>query len=276
MNWYFLNRQGIDNSWFTDGNWSNTDGGAPVSGYPNGDTEDAFFTANSRDCYWGSINIAVRHLDFTGYTGIFTMDIGQAVSYAIVSLHGNLILSQTMKIIAIGLAGFRFNTGLPGIGQTIKTNGITVPYAQFQVRSGNDGVVTLLDTLNASIIQMVTFPVTIAGNYGFVTKTLKHFITPSSTPAKFILQAGIEYIITDLFIDTHSRSISDSYESSTPGTKAFLTVRGNVQLGYTNFTDIDASRGRSIATFNGTVTNCTNIYSFTDKPIVTTSSMKMI
>jgi len=79
-------------------------------------------------------------------------------------------------------------------------------------------------------------------------------------------------------ICTKSGTTHGSIKSATAGTKVQFNVTGQCNIGYMDFTDIDASGGRPIYTFNGVISNCVNIINMTDKvsqPNTTISSIRV-
>lgn len=122
-------------------------------------------------------------------------------------------------------------------------------------------------TLNAAftvqnLLQVTSGDITWAGNFGFVTKD---FISLGNTGGTTTLKAGLTYTIRERYIRTSERGIlHGKVVSSVPGSKAILKVSGDINIGYVNFTDIDASQGRTLYPFNGVVTRCINIISMTD------------
>ena len=126
-------------------------------------------------------------------------------------------------------------------------------------------------TLNSSLIMTGTFNVfagsTFAGTAGFTCATLTGG-AGGITAATITLQAGITYIVTSALTVNSSRvgainTITSS--SGAGGTKAILTLNQGATCNVlSNFTRIDSSVGRTIRSFNGTITDCSNIVAFTD------------
>ena len=109
------------------------------------------------------------------------------------------------------------------------------------------------------------------GSNGFRLSKLD--ITATNSSAIYTLKPGLTYTVVDQF--TANTNVSGEnhpiFKSGTPGTKAnlkFDKYSGTCYLGYINFTDIDASGGRTITTFHGSLSNTTNIKSFTDSQVV--------
>lgn len=75
------------------------------------------------------------------------------------------------------------------------------------------------------------------------------------------LAAGVEYFVTsEIRMDSGAPTTKNSFVSLTPGTKALLTYTGSIlYLAQCNFTDINAGNGKTIWTYDGTISNCDNV-----------------
>ena len=107
---------------------------------------------------------------------------------------------------------------------------------------------------------------TLAGSAGFSCNSL---VMPFATAANTItLAAGITYTVRGaLTLNTTRIGSVQTFTSSSGvgGTKAILTLNQGATCNVlANFTRIDASNGRTIRSFNGTITDCLNIVAFTD------------
>jgi hypothetical protein len=103
--------------------------------------------------------------------------------------------------------------------------------------------------------------------------TTRNYINLSTTGNTTVLTSGYTYTVNGKYVRSSERgSAHGKVVSSIGGTKAILTVKGEINLGYVDFTDIDASAGRPLYTFNGVVTNCINISTMSDKPATTQAS----
>jgi hypothetical protein len=110
-------------------------------------------------------------------------------------------------------------------------------------------------------------------SFGGAGWTTRNYINLSTTGNTTTLTAGYTYTVNGKYIRSSERgSAHGKVVSSIGGTKAILTVKGEINLGYVDFTDIDASAGRPLYTFNGVVTNCINISTMSDKPATTQAS----
>jgi hypothetical protein len=116
-------------------------------------------------------------------------------------------------------------------------------------------------TLNTNITNSTKFD----GTHGFICSTLLDSSVNSKTA---ILQEGITYTITSAFNCFSSRVGSIVlFTSSHASNKAILTLQNPAACNVlASFTRIDASNGRTIPTFNGTITDCLNILEFHDLP----------
>lgn len=131
----------------------------------------------------------------------------------------------------------------------------------------NNSLLTVTGTLTISAGATITF----AGTTGFSVATL----TISSVDARtHTLVNGVTYTITTAFNCFLSRIGAIVIFTSDDGTiKSKLTLNQGATCNVlASFTRIDASGGRTIFTFNGTLTTTTNIVSITDLSFVTGTS----
>jgi hypothetical protein len=148
---------------------------------------------------------------------------------------------------------------------TLDTNGISFDIVQAAVATGT--IVTLLSLLTAATFNTANDgALTFAGTAGF---TIASFTigNPSSPVGAYLFTPGNTYRITSsLNITNVSPGFTRPIQSTVSGTKATLRldVGATCTVGFMNFTDINASGGRMIYTFNGTVSNCNNIESYED------------
>lgn len=75
------------------------------------------------------------------------------------------------------------------------------------------------------------------------------------------LAAGVEYFVTtEIRMDSGAPTTKNSFVSLTADTKALLTYTGSIlYLAQCNFTDINAGNGKTIWTYDGTISNCDNV-----------------
>lgn len=188
-----------------------------------------------------------------------------------ITINGNVTISGS-----INCAG-----NLIYSGGTVTTIGSTMNFTgtNQQINSGSinwnnitfggSGSAILLSNLNASgILTLGGTGKIFAGTFGFVANTLS---MGGGATTNYVLQTGNIYRVTNSFIATSSNPVNIvNIKSSVDGTKATLTLDSGAtcSVGYVNFQDIDASGGRKINTFNGTVTNCNNVEGYVD-PVMT-------
>lgn len=111
--------------------------------------------------------------------------------------------------------------------------------------------------------------ITFDGTSGFTAATVD--ITNISGKT-LTLNDGVTYTITNAFTANTSRLASIlTITSDHASNRAILTLQQGATCNVlANFTRIDASAGRAILTFNGTVTDCVNVFSYNDvkwKPV---------
>jgi hypothetical protein len=255
MNYYFRN---TGNSWADPNNWSDTDGGAAhPSGVIPTTTDDVFFTANSGDVIQDTgVNTIIGNLDCTGYTGTMSLTAAEGIPCSL-TMGGNITFSSTMSLV--------FGSSTLGIinatASTITTSGHII--RSFVINGTTAPVITLMDTLNADQITFntATTAVTWTGSFGFITNNL---VSSDNIGKTITFEAGNEYKTSSFTAIANDGALHGKIVSSVPGTRARFTVTGEEQVAFMDFTDIDASGGRTIYTFNGVVTNCINVYSFVE------------
>lgn len=144
---------------------------------------------------------------------------------------------------------------------TFNTSGMTWNNIDF-----NFGGVTqtINSTLSANAIT-ITGNLTFAGTSGFTTATLTNNDTGAGTIS---LKESVTYTITSSFSCNKSRLGSIVLFTSSHGTtKANILMPNNGNNScniLASFVRIDATGGRSINTYGGTITDCINVRSFTD------------
>jgi hypothetical protein len=235
--------------------WSSTDGGPNDTTIPTS-ADDVFFTANSGNVTGLGGGSVCRNIDFTGYNKTFT------TSTAALSVNGNVILSPAMTITRTGVV----STMVVNTNCVFTSNGVYVP----GITVNNTITMTLVDTLNTGTINNSGI-ITWVGAGGFNTGT--YTFTAGGT---HIFRVGSIYSI-GTFINTFSSNANHVLiRSDTLGTRASLYATEECNIGFTDFTDINASLGRPLFSFNGIITNCIDVFNFTDNPPETRAEVFMI
>jgi hypothetical protein len=112
---------------------------------------------------------------------------------------------------------------------------------------------------------------TFTGTNGFECGIFQ--ISPPATNTTVIFEKGLEYVINNSIINTSAVN-GNTLTSSDATQKAKITLKNNATCNISaRFTRIDASGGRLINTWRGTVTDCVNVRSFTDLQTVSASSV---
>ena len=149
---------------------------------------------------------------------------------------------------------------------TLNTAGIT--WSNITISGSGTRTITSLLTITGTLtLAAVTF--SFAGTAGFTCGTLTG--GGSGLAAIVTLVEGITYTVTSALIINSTRigliqTITSS--SGAGGTKAILTLNPGATCNVlSNFTRIDASAGKTISTFNGTVTDSSNVIRFNDMPV---------
>lgn len=150
---------------------------------------------------------------------------------------------------------------------TLNTAGIT--WSNITMSGAPTATITSLLTITGTLTLSSGSTCAFAGTAGF---TCSNLIGGASGLAQILtLQAGITYTATSALTVNGTRiglmqTITSS--SGVGGTKAILTLNSGATCNVlSNFTRIDASAGKTISTFNGTVTDCSNVIRFNDMPV---------
>ena len=145
---------------------------------------------------------------------------------------------------------------------TMNTNGIT-----WNNITSTNTTTTL--TLNSNLTLSGTFTISGGSNFTFAgsgAMTCATFAGTSTGGGVVTFNDGVTYTVTNaLTFNTTRVGSKQSFTSDHASNKAFLVLSPgatcNVLL---NFTRMDASGGRTIRSFNGTITDCVNILAFND------------
>ncbi len=186
-----------------------------------------------------------------------------------VAVQNNLTLTGTITV-----TNAFYNTGtLTNSGATVTATGtLTLATAAILNTSGitwnnvtcptNNSTITLNSALTCAGTLLISgINVTFAGSAAFSVNALSATQTQASV---ITLVHGLTYTVTNSLSCNLSRTGSIvSFTSDDATIKAILTLQPGASCNVlAAFTRIDASNGRTINTFNGTVTNCININSF--------------
>lgn len=146
---------------------------------------------------------------------------------------------------------------------TFNTNGITWSSISFTTAAGTATINSLLSVSGTLSIASGIATYTFAGTSGFNVNTFSLLQIAATTVT---LQHGNTYTITSSFSASQSRRGNILAFTSDDGVNnAIVTLNNGASCNVlANFSFVDASNGRAIWTFNGTVTSCINIYSFND------------
>lgn len=116
----------------------------------------------------------------------------------------------------------------------------------------------------SGILSLSNNNIVFAGTSGFSVNTLTD-IAVTSVNRTFV--AGVIYTITNLIQAVGTLQTAHTvYKSASVGTKTNLILNSGAvcKLGYVDFTDVNASGGRRIDTFNGVLSNTDNISNYQD------------
>jgi hypothetical protein len=256
--------------WNNTTNWSDTDGGDSNGRIPTV-SDDVKLTSISRNkCFTDdTVPAKCKTLDCPGYTG--ELKIGSA-GLQLGENHDvpcSLGLSPTMTITGTGVLV------LDGNSANIWSVGVKIPI--LSLRACGAGI-TLNDLLNVGTLDfaMNSFAASTSfiGLFGFIADSV--ILTNLSWPY-MTFKGGLTYRIGTLVMNGKGTDHA-TINSSPTNPRAKITATGSVIVSNVNFSNIDASEGRTIYTFNGVVTNCVNVNSFSDKvdPVSKTTSSVLI
>ena len=241
-------------NWGSTGNWSATSGGATGASVP-GASDDVTFDGNgnnpctidtsSRSCL--SLTVAA------GFTNTITHTQQLTVG-------GNITLHSGYTIAGSGLLVISASSTIV-TGGKVWPNSVTLSDTTGLTYTINTNAFEITGTLNLGVGASTTF----AGTAGFIVGTLSSIDTDAST---ITLKESITYTINALFSCYLSRVGSVVlFTSAHASTKANILMPNNgtnICNVLADFTRIDASGGRSINTFGGTITDCLNVNQYYD------------
>lgn len=168
-----------------------------------------------------------------------------------------------------------WNTGGNGfaISGNCTLNLAGMPIARLLTNAAAICTLTSLLTITQDVQYSLASGFVFAGTHGFTCATLTDNST--STARAITLAAGIEYFVTSsLYLQSGWTGSRASIVSGTPGTKAKLTLSqgASIFLPNCNFTDINASLGKTIWLYNGTISNCDNVRQLSSSPATIAST----
>jgi hypothetical protein len=194
---------------------------------------------------------------------------GNAFGCATLTIAGNVTISTGTSI---GASILTYSSGTVTVSAgtfglagncTLNTAGIVWS----SISANNLGTYTITSLLTMTGTFTIYAGSTITGTAGFTCATLTGG-AGGITAATITLQAGITYTVTSALTFNSSRvGAINTFTSSSGvgGAKAILTLSPGATCNVlSNFTRIDSSAGRTIRSFNGAITDCSNIVSFTD------------
>lgn len=245
------------------GNWSVTtltiQGGTTTLNKTGSETLTVTNGMSMGNGFNGTINVILTGGTWSGGTGF---------GCASLTIAGNVTISNNT---ALNISTLIYSSGTVTVSAgtfnligncTLNTAGIT--WSNISINGA--GIYTINSLLfisgSLSIFGAVS---TFAGTAGFNCGTLTTNLTTANT---ITLVAGVTYTVRSAFTFNTSRvgaiqTVSSS--SGVGGIKAILTLNQGATCNVlANFTRIDASAGRTIRSFNGTITDCSNIVAFTD------------
>lgn len=206
----------------------------------------------------GSINITLTGGTWSG-TNTNTVS-------GTITLSSGVTISGVVHISGCTLVG---SSGVTTTSSTLTIDGSstlnTSPVSFATVTIPGSITLTLSSLLTATTLNFTnaSFTVTFAGTSGFSVGTWSCTNTAASTVN---MVNTVTYTVTTAFTASTSRTGAIVTFTSDHATNlAILTLNNGASCTVlASFTRIDASAGRAIWTFNGTITTCNNIFSLTD------------
>lgn len=179
--------------------------------------------------------------------------------------------------VTVSAGTFNYNTGtLKWSSGTITTTGSTLaigasttlntsPISWNAIIIGTAGsTITINSLLTATTLTINNgIAIIFAGTSGFRVGT---FTISENAARTHTFKNGVTYTITTAFNCFQSKMSTIVLITSDDATlKAIITLNQGATCNVlANFTRIDASAGRPILSFNGTITTCTNVFAYTD------------
>lgn len=188
------------------------------------------------------------NINFTG-----GMSLTFNTSGTITFLSGFTLTGGTITYTA-GTINVGTNTITIGASSVLNTNGIN--WYNITI-AGSVSISSLLTVTNT--LSLPNAAVTFSGSSGWITNTL--ISAAGATGRTWTLVSTNTYTINSaMTINTASSVSHNSFISSSPGTKAILTLKNGAtqDLSFVNATDIDSSNGQTIWTYKGTITTSLN------------------
>lgn len=154
------------------------------------------------------------------------------------------------------------NTLSLALSTTLNTNGIS--FNNLTISGTSTITINSLLTVTGTLTISNAVTPTFAGTAGFIVGTFTNSQSTSVGAVTFV--NGVTYIITTAFNCFLTRNGSPaSFASDHASNKAILTLNQGATCNVLgSFTRIDASKGRPILTFNGSLTSCVNVVSYSN------------
>lgn len=194
----------------------------------------------------GATSAISNNLDFAGNITLGT-NVGIGVLMTLTYISGTITTTGSTLTI--------------GSNVTLNTNGITFDNITFNITATH--TLNSLLTATGKVTVNAGVSPTFAGSYGF---NVANLIINNVNAQTVTLNDAATYTITTSLQGYKSRNAASLLITSDHATnKAALTLNQGATCNLlADMTRIDASGGRTIRTFNGTVTSCTNVQEFHD------------
>ncbi len=267
---------GTDTTWVASPttNWAATSGGTTRVAAPTSADDVTFDGVGVNGNTVSVISATANALSFTvtsGYTSTITWN-GTLVVAGNITLGANMTIAGASSITS-SAAGTLTSNGKTWPNSVAATTGAgTRTFADAWTIGGTltSNITTtfalngLLTVAAIVISNGASVPVTFAGAFGFITNTLN--LGGVLVAINHTFANGVTYTVnTGITINQAASATKPTITSDHATNKAIFNIKQGATCSCNcNFTRIDASGGRAINTFNGTVTTCLNINSFND------------
>jgi hypothetical protein len=197
-------------------------------------------------------------------------------------LDGNITFGGTNYTYAWSVANFKYVSGTISNANlvTLAPNGGTYNWDLNPISFGTINLnfnqnINLISKLNATTIAgSLNVALSFLGNFGFECSNFNFIIVNGNT---ITLKEGITYLVNSsfqLYAYGNFTTTTSALISSSLTNKTFLILKnGATNISNARFTRINATGGRTINTWNGVVTDCINIRSFTDLQTVASTTI---
>lgn len=249
------NTKTLVGNWTISGSLTNT--GTTVLNWTTNETLSAAGITVSAGAISGTAGIILTGGTWSG---------GQAIQNSLtiagnVTISGSIVYNTGTLTYSSGTVTATGSTLTIGASTTLNTAGII--WNNITLSATETITINSLLTVTGTL-QINQVNITFAGSSGFTCATLSCIGTAAANTTTLV--NGVTYTITTAFTCNQARlGQAMLFTSDHAANRANIILnQGAICNVLASFTRIDAGAGRSINTFNGTVTSCTNVNAFND------------